>query len=550
MLRTERPLRPVWRRAHAAVIAACARYLMRGQPGSGAYLRASFGYGDQMHGLSDVDLAVVLADSAHGHHECPAVRRRWARLCRLVPGLSHLVQPTVYERRELEDALAATTLTTRGAIHLAPAAPCDPAGLRYRPGLFGPLSDWRHVAGARNVSTATRPQDGHQRRIAAWLELQRWWREALFACANPGGPRLPYLCVKLVAEPARIWIWLVHGEALRRRREVLDRALALMPEEREAIESALRLHAALPRSPEAPLAELLPAFLRLSARLGRLLEDELAAAPTTDVRLDWGGEEELVLGPGAREPLRAATGGEPRLLPLADWHARVWPVHPDHAMAPLALDLADPDAIGAAARAAGDWGPYAAVRHDGLLVLPGPGLMRALQTATTDPVSFALLDGEPVARFRDVPGWSVHDSARRALEEHRAWLGTDPVRPGAALTGWMDAQARTTQPTAEALGLLLTAARAALFHDSLAAGEPVLPLTLAATARRLGHADPASAGIADEALGRLRAARAEAGTAKVAVVAALREAVLRLPAYSFESPWPVRGAAAGTIQRC
>jgi hypothetical protein len=550
MLRTGRPLRPFWRLAHAAVISASAAFLLRGNPGSGAYLRASFGYGDEVYGLSDVDMAVVLADSGPGEHACPRVRRRWARLCRMVPGLWHLVQPTVYERGELLTAVSATSLTTEDAVHLAPGLPCDPAGLRMRPGLFGAMGDWRHVAGGDVVDIATRSQDPDQRRIAAWLELQRWWREAMFACAHPGGPRLPYLCVKLVAEPARIWLWLVHGEKVERRRDVLERALRLLPDEEEAITAALRLHHALPRSPEAPLAEMLPAFVRLSARLADRLEHELADVGATEVRLDWGGEEELVLGPGARDRLLGLTGEAPRLLPLADWRARVWPVFPDHALAPAALDPADPAALGAAALAAGDWGPYAALRRDGLLVLPGPGLMRAVQTPASDPVSFALLNGAAGARFRDVPGWSAADSARRAVAEHRAWLGAR--RPGAesALSEWNEAQARTTLPTAASIATLLTAVQAAFFHSSLIAGEPELPLTLAASARRLAEVDPGAAALADEALGHLRAERLGEGQVPAPVVGALREAVLRLPEYAFDSPWEPRRGVAGTMRPC
>jgi hypothetical protein len=50
--------------------------------------------------------------------------------------------------------------------------------------------------------------------------------------------------------------------------------------------------------------------------------------------------------------------------------------------------------------------------------------MRTVQTTLTDPVSVALLSGEDVARFPDVPGFSARDLARRALAEHAA--GADP----------------------------------------------------------------------------------------------------------------------------
>jgi hypothetical protein len=539
-LRTERPLRPLWRLAHTALIRGAVAHLLRGRRGSGAYVRASFGYGDQLHGLSDVDLLVVLGDDARAGHACPRVRRRWRRLCRRVPGLEHVVQPTVYEARELRAAVSAPTLTAAGAVHLAPEPACDEAGLRLRPGLFGPMRDWRHVAGRDHRPAELPVQGEHERRLAAWLELQRWWREAFHACAHPAGPRLAHLCVKLVAEPARIWLWLVHGEAVRRRRDVLELALRRVPDEREAIARALALYDALPRSPAAPLAEMLPAFVRLSARIGREVVRQVETADVTAVRLAGTGEAgvdgpagELALGPDAAARLRALGAGEPRLLPLADWRSRVWPALPDEALAPLALDPTDPDALGAAALAAGDWGPFAALRADGLLILPGPGLVRAVQCQPTDPVSFALLEGAGVADFPDVPGWSARDAARRAVAEHVAWLGA-----GGTLARLIESQPRTTVPALDVLGRLLTAAQGALFHESLAAGEPELPLTMAAVAARLADR---GAGAATEAHAVYAAARrAGEATVPARVVAALREAVLELPAYTPRTGAPLR----------
>ncbi len=537
MLRTEPRLRPLWRAAHKLVLRASMIYLRRGKSGSGAYLRASFGYGDALYGLSDIDMIVVLPDQSPGH-ACPHARRRWRRLCRVVPGLGHLVQPTIYEETELGRAIASSTLTADRAVHLGSRPDCDEASLRFRPGLYGPMRDWRHLAGADCRPPALPLQDEHQRRIAAWLELQRWWREAFYACAHPGGPRLPYLCVKLVAEPVRIWLWLVYGEQQHRREDVLLRALRRMPEEEQALTGALSLYRALSRSPEPPLAEMLTAFVRLSGRLGRLLVDELRDADTTTVRLLWGGQQELLVDADGRRRMHKLTGQDPILLPLADWRARVWPVHPDDVLAEAHLDPADPAELGAAAVAAGDWGPYPAVRTDGLLVLPGPGLMRAVQCAATDPVSFAVLDRAATAAFPDVPGWSAGDSARRAVAEHRAWLGADLPGRLTALDEWMDAQAHTTVPAAEALGRLLTAGQAALFLNSLEAGDPELPLTLAAAAGQLGETVPGGRDLVDEAYGHYRIGRRRDGTVPDRLVARLRGLILSLPAYAFASPWP------------
>ena len=108
-----------------------------------------------------------------------------------------------------------------------------------------------------------------------------------------------------------------------------------------------------------------------------------------------------------------------------------------------------------------------------------------MKSRTTDPVSFALLDGAPAARFPRVRGWSAADLAERALSEHRAWLRTRrvPARP------WMP-----PPPASQPLALLLTAARAALFAQSVARGEPELIVEPAELGRRLGAAGEAAVG--------------------------------------------------------
>ena len=53
--------------------------------------------------------------------------------------------------------------------------------------------------------------------LAAWLELVTWWRWAFTVCVDRSGPRTAHLCLKLVTEPVRIWLWLAHGERVGRR---------------------------------------------------------------------------------------------------------------------------------------------------------------------------------------------------------------------------------------------------------------------------------------------------------------------------------------------
>ena len=155
-----------------------------------------------------------------------------------------------------------------------------------------------------------------------------------------------------------------------------------------------------------------------------------------------------------------------------------------------------------------------------MLVQAGPAVapLRGVQSAVTDPVSFAVLDGEPAASFPALPGWSARDCARRAVAEHRSWLAAQPER---------------LYPNDRALGLLLTAARAALFLTSLETSSPSLALTAAATAEALAEdADGRSAAAAEAGLAELVACRGGTREPAREVVEALRAAVEGLPPYA------------------
>jgi hypothetical protein len=306
--------------------------------------------------------------------------------------------------------------------------------------------------------------------------------------------------VKFVSEPARIWMWLVHGERFFGRRATLERALVLLPEEEPALRVALDLHRRLPRTTDAPLDVLLTAFVRLSSRIAARVE-EVWEAGATDVRL---------LGAGERSP----DGDD--LVPLADWRALVWSWIPDETLRARAGDPGELDVLARAARD-GREGPYPALRAHGLLVLPSAdewrirSRLRAIQCAATDPVSFALLDGRDSARFPDVAGWSARDWARRAVAEHAAWLRTDPA-------------AQEAPPFARPL----SAIRAALLLESLEAGDPELAVTLGAAARQLGERLPATRGLAEECAGAYRAWREDGARPDAATLAGLYEATGRL----------------------
>lgn len=505
-------LRPAWSAAYRAAARVAAAYLVRGEAGASAYARGGLATGDVQPGLSDVDVAVVLPADPAGHGvAAERVRRRWERLRGAVPAVQLLVDwPRVYEDADLRDLVGTSALTYGleggDAGYFGERASLDRLRMLERPGLHATAAGWRRLTGPERRPPEPRREEDVER-IAAWLELLYWWRWAFPICLDPLRPRSAGLCVKLVAEPARIWLWLAHGERVAGRDDALARAIVRLPEEEPALRAAQRLRRGLGAAPAPPLAEALPAMVRISERIAGLLDEESHARGWTEVRLAG----ELAGGAAA--------------LPLADWRALACPAGPDESLASRDGDPGDPAAVRAAALAP-ETGPYPALRSGGLLVLPAGSLLRsrlrAVKCRTSDPVSFALLDGARVARFPDAPGWSAGDTARRAVAEHRAWLHAPPGSWGGSAAG---------DPPALALGRLLTAGRAALFHESVASGDPELPLTVAEAGERLVARDPEARGAVEEALGAQRERARTATPPPAATVAALRRVVAGLPAY-------------------
>jgi hypothetical protein len=502
-----------------------AAYLGWGPGRATTYVRGSLNGPDFMPGLSDVDLALVLPHEP-GRRRARRARSRWLRLRRRLPWTGLILDyPRIYDEEELRD-LAGSTALTYGldgpddyrAAYLGAEPSPDCIRTLERPGLYGKTADWRRVSGPDRLPAEV-DRDAQRSRVAAWLELSYWWRWAFPACIDPSGPRTPYLCLKLVSEPARVWLWLAHGERASDRRDVLHRALQRLPEEEDALRRALDLCRRLPDSPVAPLGEVLPVLVRLSARVAALIADQIADRGDTQVRLASG---DLVLADGTwHDPAPAEGAGDPeRVLPLCDWRGLVWPRRPDHAFAPLAGDPGDPAVLARAA--AHDSGPHPALFAQSILILPAATRervrLRALQCPVTDPVSFALAAGDPVARFPNVRGWSVQDTARRAVAEHRAWLRT--ARPHQGMGA------------GQSLGCLLTAARAALLLQSVADDDPELALTVTATVRCLAARSAAWEAVGPEALETYRDAVLARRAPAPATVSALRRAVMALPAYA------------------
>jgi hypothetical protein len=520
-------LRPVAGPGYRALIEAAGHYLRRRLPNASAYVAGTGASGELVPGLSDIDLVLVLGGASEAvERDRSVVLDRWRRLRRVLSPLARGLGIAVYSERDLQDETGGTALTfglaaaeagadpDRG--YLRPGRPSDDLYRRIHPGIYGPGRTWRLVSGtARTTAEPIRAPD--YRRLAAWLELQWWWRFSFALCTSRETAFASYLAFKLVAEPIRIWLWLSRGERTLGRRQAIERAIELLPGEEALLRRTLALHDSLPGAGEPPRAETLAWLLRMGSRIAELLERELAQYGTTEVLLLDG---DLVLPTDACH--RSSPGSLPENpRPLADWRARAMPPLADEALFSVDVDPTAPAGLGALADSAVA-GLQPAVRAGPLLLLPNDAfsdrvLLRSVQFGASDPVSFALLDERTTAAFPEVPGWSAIDSARRAVREHRCWLA-----------GWTGEES----PSQLALDLLLTAARSALFLESIRAGEPELPLCAATTTARLAERHPASRGTAEEAYSVFREARTAGTVPSARIVDAFRDIVARLPGYA------------------
>ncbi len=460
-------LRALWLALYELFIRVIAGYLRRGV-GAGVYVKGSFGRGEPVVGLSDVGLVAIVPEADR------RLERRWNAAARVLPPLRWVIKGIpVYSETELPEL--ATTCFAYGLGDRQPRSLFFPPGRAIRvatlPGLWA-TQDWRLVSGP-DLRPRIDAADPDHRRLAVWLELQSWWRLAFRAATKPDAHWSPYLCLKLVAEPARILLWL-DGEQHLRREAVLRRSLEVYPEERATIEYALTLGRQLDRVRVAPLDAVMPCFVRLSRRIAERLAAELEPHGTVDVRLQ-----------GANAPFPSAA------LPLCDWRAIVRPAGVEECFVIQSGRVDDPAALARAGRDSHD-GTYITLVHDGLMFRPSgesSSGFRALACEATDPVSAALAAGREAASFPNVRGWSATDTATRAVAEHAAWLRSRSPLPGDAEDGVVRRR----------LAGALSAARAALFHETLVAGDPMLPVTLAAVAQALSEHTSLSRGLPHDA---------------------------------------------------
>jgi hypothetical protein len=528
MLAVDRgPGRTVLRWLYESVGRVYASYVRRIAPGAAAYLRGTVASGEALFGLSDVDLGFILPPDPTG-----AARRRirdgYERASRRLPLLGRVIEPPViYEESRFVEAIRESALTygleNGRASQFGPMSEIDRMQLE-RTELYGDAGAWRLLCGPDRRPAEQPERDPWTRHHGTWLELQNWWRHAFIACAEPEQFENAYLCVKLIAEVARIWLWMTRGERVADRAHALARASVELPAESETFARARRLQGSLRAMPSVPLADFLGAFARLSTCIAGELTRQVAPAGTSEVRLLSSPEAGLALPHGGLPATWVEAWPGARLFALCDWRALAAPIEPDETHALVPGDPGDPEIVGAIAATATEPGPYLTLFAGGLMVRPtkgwGRSRLRAVQCEVTDPVSFALSRGASVAPFANVRGFSVQDTARRAVAEHAAWLRTSPSEhPGTTL------------------GRLVTAARAGLLWQTISDGAPELALTVDATLAQLGaRADAES--LADEIRGAYHDFAASWNPPPTRLANALRTVVLSLPAFDRLQPAP------------
>jgi hypothetical protein len=516
------PVRGLWRALYEAVGRTVATWIA-GSSGAAVYLSGSMADGEPVYGRSDIDLVAVASNRIAREY----VERRVIQMHRALPLLRRLVgHAWVYESAELQ-AAASAPYPIYGLEDQRPAfygaeAPADPMGLLARPGLRPPAASWRRVRGGGSAAApALRSGDNL---LGAWLELQYRSRWALLATAMRRADR-SYQLANALAGAAQAWLQVAGGETAPGNRSALRRTAALIEEERDGLLMAV---ASLESGGwrEGRRADVIWAsFVQLCGRVGELIALRSANLGSIDVRLEGRPH-------GSRKlPLLDWPG---LALPSVDWSDPARPVLVEDCFEVIPGDPRDMSAAEKAARDAGkgDWktlrdGPF--MLRPNLDVWVG-GRLRGIETPSSDPVSFALDDGRPIATFPNIDGWSAVDRARRAVAEHRGWLFTRRV-PGPSGRSWAPARPAIDWPTPATIALLLSAARAALFLQSVDEGSPCLALSWRATVVAWAARDPFAGEAADEAMRALDSRNGGEGKVSWEVLIALLDSVHRMPPY-------------------
>jgi hypothetical protein len=106
-------MRALWAGLHELAIGLVAAAFARTNSAS-VYVKGSFGFGDPVYGVSDIDLVMVVPSAGERATDARAVasvKRHWSKVVAAFPPLHELFHIFVYDAQSLRDAVSAPCFT-------------------------------------------------------------------------------------------------------------------------------------------------------------------------------------------------------------------------------------------------------------------------------------------------------------------------------------------------------------------------------------------------------------------------------------------------------
>ena len=133
-----------------------------------------------VHGLSDVDLAVIAEDE----QAATRVRERWTRLQKGLEPLGSPIECHYVESSAAVEAACAGSVFTHGLGRREDEPVAAP--MQDRPEPDGEVARWRRVWGRDlRPPNAARVHAELERPSVAWLDMQFWWLHACMVAPKP-----------------------------------------------------------------------------------------------------------------------------------------------------------------------------------------------------------------------------------------------------------------------------------------------------------------------------------------------------------------------------
>lgn len=443
------PLRRVWATAYHVAQIGVAAWLRHRAPDVTVYVRGSFGEGRPTYGFSDLDFVAIASDEK----QADFLQRKTADTLEHHPTTAQAMDVAILNGSELP-AAGKTPFYCRPATRLRPGEPALGATLGLN--FFDHVRPWRRIGGPNrqvsgSISRAHRPQ-------WTWLEVQFRWKHLLRTVAGVHDPQqASHVASGALVGLARAAAWMESGESGLSREEAVESALEFAPRFATTLQRAAQGGS----EPD----EILPAAAALTDSIATRIE-ELGGEPTF-VELKG-------TGPSA--------GKE---APLVDWRSLTFPRDAGEVLIATPGAARDPALVRALSARSGR--RRSAILDGRLLAMPikpgSPGdtraewawQLRAMQCATSDPVSWATASGRSTAVFLQHSGWSLQD-----------WHALSARLPAEQLA----AEAFRTATLDQRVAVLFAAVRTAALGRSMSEGHPMLPVSLDAAADEAADLHP------------------------------------------------------------